>query len=67
MHIGISERMAGMNDSEFEYGDFHEPMNPWLWMIKNMLSVKRWSVGLACRRDKILRGSAPTTNLMVKM
>jgi hypothetical protein len=67
MHIGKRKRMVGMDESEFEYGYFHEPANPWLWMIKNMLSVEMRSVGLSCRRNKILRGSTPAKNLMVKM
>jgi hypothetical protein len=28
MHIEKRKRMAGMDESEFEYGDFHEPANP---------------------------------------
>jgi hypothetical protein len=27
MHIGKSKRMAGTDESEFEYGAFHEPAN----------------------------------------
>jgi hypothetical protein len=57
MHIGKSTRMAGTDKSNFEYEVFHEPANPWLWMIKNKLSVEKWSVGLACRRNKMLLGT----------
>jgi hypothetical protein len=44
-----------------------ERANPQLWMIKNMLSVERRSIGLACKRNKILWSSEPTTNMIVKM
>jgi hypothetical protein len=36
-------------------------------MIKNKVSVEKRLVELACRRNEILRGSVPTTNLMVIM
>jgi hypothetical protein len=36
-------------------------------MIKNVLSVEEWLVGLACKRNEILWSSAPMTRLMVEM
>jgi hypothetical protein len=41
MHIEKRNKMAGMDEREFEYEVFHEPANPWLWMIENILSVER--------------------------
>jgi hypothetical protein len=36
-------------------------------MIKNKLGVEKKSVELACKRNEILRGLAPMTNLMFIM
>jgi hypothetical protein len=57
MHIGKSARMAGMDESSFEYDVFYKSANPWLWMIKNNSSVEQKSVGLVCRRNKIILGT----------
>jgi hypothetical protein len=51
MHIGKSTRMAGTDESSFEYEVFHKPANPRLWMIKNKLKCRK-AVGWTCMQEK---------------
>ena len=51
MHIGKSARMAGTNESSFEYEVFHEPANLQLWMVKNKLKCRK-SVSQTCMQEE---------------
>jgi hypothetical protein len=65
-------KMVGTDEREFEFETCHEPSNsgtrePWLWMIKNILSVERRSDKFSCKRNKIFWSSTPMTSLIVRM
>jgi hypothetical protein len=56
MHIGKSKRMVGMDESDFEYGAFHEPANPGTRepaVMDDQKYVKcRKVVGRTCMQEK---------------
>jgi hypothetical protein len=55
MHIGKSKRMVGTDESEFEYGSFHEPANrePMNPVMDDQKYVKcRKAVGRTCMQKE---------------